>query len=236
MAHGLGRKPHPDTARAAELYPIREHPHYREIGLTIAYWGEGGSWLDQGNTGCCVGFSFAHRYADQTVAHEGIDDAWARQLYLDASGDTSLEKGTSAILAARVMKARGQISSYHWVTSADELRNTLMTIGPVLVGTNWYSSMDRPVLGANDRAYLEVDTHSTLRGGHEYVINGINLDPASGAAFYRLKNSWGRGWPADSIDTDQIVYGPGTARIPVEQLEDLIFNHGGDAVLLSENP
>src|SRR4051794_37032607 len=114
MAHGLGRKPHPDTARAAELYPITAHPRYQQIGLAVAYWGEGSAWLDQGMTGCCVGFSFAHRYADQTVAHEGIDEAWARELYVAASGDTSLEEGTSAILAARVMRSRGQISAYHW--------------------------------------------------------------------------------------------------------------------------
>lgn len=232
--HGLGRVAHPDTERAAQLYPITANPLYREIAATTHYWFEGEVWLDQGNTGTCVGNAAAHRYADATVEHPGIDEAWARELYVAASGDETLQQGTSMILAARVMQQRGQISAYHWVTSPDELRNAIMTVGPVLIGSDWYASMDQPTLGLYDRAYLNVDTGSGIRGGHEYVLNGINLDPISGPPFYRMKNSWSRAWPGDSIDTDRTVYGPGTARIPCDQLEDLVFNHYGDACLITE--
>src|SRR5206468_2149187 len=122
---------------------------------------------------------------------------------------------------------------YHWVSSPDELRNTILTVGPVCVGVNWYASMDHPQLGPNDRAYMVVDPSSGLRGGHEFEINGINLQPESGPAFYRMKNSWGRQWPGDALP-GQKVYGPGTARFALTDLEDLVFNHGGDAVLITE--
>ena len=210
-------------------------PTYRVTTATAHYWFEGEAWLDQGQTGTCVGNALAHRYADGPVDHTGINEAWAQELYVAASGDTTLQQGTSALLACRVMLSRKQISAFHWVGSPAEFRNTLLTVGPVCVGVDWYSSMDRPLRGANDRAYMVVDPASGLRGGHEFEINGINLAPASGPPFYRMKNSWGRVWPGDEISGTPIL-GPGTARFACYDLENLIFSHGGDAVLISEVP
>jgi hypothetical protein len=81
--------------------------------------------------------------------------------------------------------------------------------------------------------FLVVNTASGLAGGHEYVINGVSLAPSSGAAYYRMKNSWGRQWPADVMKL-ATVPGPGTARIVCTELEDLIFNRNGDCVLVTE--
>lgn len=217
---GLGRKPHPDTPKAAQKYPIRTLPEYRTTSTIYRYWWENGAWLDQGATGTCVGNAFAHRRADGPVRVSGIDEAWAQELYVAASGDTTLQEGTSGILACRILQQRGIISGYHWVTSAQELRNTILTVGSVCVGTNWYSKMFYPV-SQYSNAYLDVS--GSLEGGHEYVINGINLNPASGPPFYRMKNSWNRTW----------AHG-GTARIACEDLEDLVFNQDGDAVVITE--
>ena len=227
MANGLGRIPHPETPQARAAYPVTARPDYQTSLRTCTYWNESGAWLDQGNTGTCVGNAFAHRYADGPVNHAGIDEAWARQLYVDASGDTSLQEGTSALAACRVLKTRGEITSYHWVTSASELRNTILELGSVCVGINWYSSMDGPYQLHNGRAYFTVDTNSDLRGGHEILVNGINTVPQDGPPFYRIKNSWGRTWPGTKL-------GPGTARFALGDLEQLVFQEDGDAVLIQE--
>jgi hypothetical protein len=211
---------------------VTRHPDYRAALDTYRYWWEGGAWLDQGQTGTCVGNAFAHRYADAPNPEVGIDEAWARALYVAASGDTTLQQGTSGLAACRELTKEGKISAYHWVTSADELRNTILALGSVCVGTNWYNSMFKPKLGLNSRAYMVVDKASGLAGGHEYVINGINLAPTSGPAYYRMKNSWGKQWPGDEISGT--VYGAGTARFACTDLEELIFNENGDAVLITE--
>jgi hypothetical protein len=221
---GLGRKPHPDTPVAASHYPVSELADYKLALNTNRYWWEGGAFLDQGQTGTCVGNAFAHRRADSPQPTAGIDETYARQLYLDASGDTTLQEGTSGILACRVLANRGTITQYHWITSATEMRNTVLTLGAVCVGTNWFNSMFWPKVNYSNY-YLKVDPTSGLAGGHEYVINGINLVPASGPPFYRMKNSWGTSWGKN-----------GTARINCTDLEDLLFNRDGDAVLITEVP
>lgn len=217
---GLGRNPHPETPDAAALYPVRAL--LTPTTSTRKYWWQGGAHLDQGQTGTCVGNAFAHRRADSPRPTSGIDEAWARKLYVDASGDTTLQQGTSGILACRVLAERGTISAYHWVTSPSEFRQTLLTIGSVCIGIDWYNSMFTPNVQYSN-SYLKVDKSSGLAGGHEVVINGINLAPSTGPAFYRLKNSWGTGWGKG-----------GTARVACNALDDLIFNDNGDAVVITE--
>jgi hypothetical protein len=225
---GLGRVPNPETPLAAAAYPVTAHPAYAVSLDTYRYWFEGEAWLDQGATGTCVGNAFAHRYADAPVLHTGIDEAWARELYVAASGDTTLQEGTSALAACRVMYRRAEISAYHWITSPDEFINTLLTVGPACVGVNWYPSYDHPqVLYGSGRAYLSLDRSVAPRGGHEFVVNGINLRPVSGPPFARMKNSWGKSWPGST-------YGPGTARIPLDDLWTLLFSENGDAVVVTE--
>src|SRR5262245_27178419 len=185
--HGLGRKLDPETPRARALHPAEAG----ETDRTVRHWAQREAWLDQGATGQCVGFSFAHRRADGPVKVEGIDYDFASALYLDASAlyygspDTSLQNGTSALSACQVLQSRGAIDRYTWITDPLNLRYTLLEVGSVLVGTNWYSSMDWPrETDDGSQVYLKITYSTTLRGGHEYLINGIDLDPADGTEPY----------------------------------------------------
>lgn len=224
MAHGLGRIKNPLTPVAAALYPVTRRIDYRTATATYKYWVQNGAWLDQGQEGTCVGHAFAHRRADPPVPIDGITHQWARQLYFDASGDSTYSQGTSAYSACRVLAERGAVSAYHWITSADEMRNTILTLGSVAVGIDWYDSMFYPYAKYSNQ-YLRVATESGLAGGHEVLINGANFAPSQGAPFYRIKNSWGQSWGKG-----------GTARIKAADLEWLLFSRGGDAVLVTENP
>lgn len=220
--HGLGRNPHPLTPEAAALFPITRQADYRASTSTYKYWYQNGSWLDQGQEGTCVGHAFAHRRSDAPVKTEGITHQWARELYYEASGDGTYQKGTSGYAACRVLMDRGTISAYHWVSTPEEMKNTLLTVGSVCIGIDWFNSMFYPVPKYSNQ-YLTVDPTSGLAGGHEVVINGLNLNPVYGKPYYRLKNSWGTSWGYN-----------GTVRVLVDDLNNLLFNRGGDAVVITE--
>jgi hypothetical protein len=229
--NGLGRLLDPETPRAAALYPVRSATTDR----VRRNWYQKGAWLDQGATGTCVGNAFMHRRADGPVRIEGITEDDAVKLYLEASAlywgtpDTSLDKGTSAVSACQALLRRGAIDRYEWVANwnagPEDLRYTLLELGPVCVGSNWYTSMDSPIeIGGH--VYMRINYSSTVRGGHEFVVNKLDLDPEDGSEpYYRMKNSWGIGW-ADH----------GTARFRIADLEKLIFEGWGDAVLIHELP
>jgi hypothetical protein len=227
----LGRILDPETPRAAALYPVRAETTTR----LRRKWNQNGAWLNQGPYGTCVGNAFGHRRADGPVPIDGIDEPWAQQLYLEASEifygtpDTSMLKGTSAVSACQVLLKRGAIDRYEWVANwnagPEDLRYTLLELGPVCVGSNWYRSMDAPV-AVGDQRYMVVDYSSILRGGHEFVVNGIDLQPVDESEpYYRMKNSWGTSWGTH-----------GTARFKLADLEKLIFEGWGDAVLIHELP
>jgi hypothetical protein len=231
IEYGLGRILDPQTPRAAALHPVRSEVSTR----TYRKWNQNGAWLDQGSYGTCVGNAFGHRRADGPVPIEGITQTWAQKLYLEASAlywgtpDTTMQKGTSAVSACQILLQRGAIDRFEWVANwnagPEDLRYTLLELGPVCVGSNWYSSMDSPVT-VGDQKYMRVDYASRLRGGHEFVINAIDLAPIDGGEpYYRMKNSWGRGWGKN-----------GTARFTLADLEKLIFEGWGDAVLIHELP
>jgi hypothetical protein len=231
MAGGLGRIIDPETPRAMALYPV---PTGSSDRLRRS-WNQDGAWLDQKATGTCVAAAFGHRRADGPIKVSGIDEAWRVKFYLEASAkywgtpDTSLQKGTSAVSACEVLRERGAIDRYewiaHWNSSPEDLRYALLELGPVCVGSNWYSSMDDP-RQIGDQFWMRVNYSTTVRGGHEYIVNKLDLDPEDGSEpYYRMKQSWGKGWAKN-----------GTARFRLADLEELIFGGFGDAVLIHEVP
>jgi hypothetical protein len=227
----LGRLPDPDTPRAASLYPAT----VGETDRTVRKWKQNGAWLDQGPYGTCVGNAFGHRRADGPVPIPGIDELWAQKLYLEASAiywgvpDTTMKKGTSARSAGEVLLKRGAIDRYEWITTPEGLRYTLLEVGSVCLGIDWYTSMDNPKLvmkGDAHAYYITQDRTTVKRGGHELLINGIDLAPADGMDPYvRLKNSWGTTWGAH-----------GTARMRLAEIEELVSLGWVDLALIHELP
>lgn len=224
MSH-LGRLLDPDTPRAASLYPAA----VGETDRLRRRWKQDGAWLDQGPYGTCVGNAFGHRRADGPVPIAGIDEPWAQKLYLGASTiywgvpDTTMQKGTSARSAAEVLLKRKAIDRYEWITTPEQLRYTLLEVGSVCLGIDWWSSMDR----VDYAGYLHQDTTTGYkRGGHELLINAIDLQPVDESEpYYRLKNSWGTGWGTH-----------GTARMAVSELEGLVSLGWVDLALIHELP
>jgi hypothetical protein len=157
-------------------------------GITSRFWDDNGWWGNQLNTPQCVGFAWSHWISDGPVTHLGPQPTIAPQLiYQQAQkidewpGENYA--GTSVRAGAKYLKNTNKISSYYWGFDLNTLINTVMNLGPVVVGTNWYYNMFFPVNGV-------IRTTGSYAGGHAYVINGVDTIKRQ----FRIKNSWGRNW------------------------------------------
>jgi hypothetical protein len=158
-------------------------------GLTSKYWDDNMWWGNQGNTPMCVGYAWAHWIADGPVTHIGVQppivpdliyheaqkvDEWPGENY----------DGTSVRGAAKYLNTAGKIGNYYWAYDVQTLVNTILQLGPVVVGTNWYYNMFYP----NSNGVISIG--GSLAGGHAYVLNGVDTINK----LFRIKNSWGQSW------------------------------------------
>jgi hypothetical protein len=157
--------------------------------ITSKYWDDNMWWGNQGNTPQCVGYAWAHWIADGPVTHSGVQPPInPKTIYTEAQkvdewpGENY--DGTSVRGAAKYLKTSGKISSYLWAFDINTLINTILNVGPVVVGTNWYNGMFYP-----DKTGL-IRITGRLAGGHAYVINGVDTRTQR----FRIKNSWGKTW------------------------------------------
>ena len=153
-------------------------------GRARRFWRDDAWWGDQGDTPTCVGYAWAHWLANapiiQRLRAEGIYflakhlDEWPGENYA----------GTSVRAGAKALFELGFIREYRWAWSLPLLIDTVLELGPVVVGTNWYGGMNTP-----DRNGV-LSVSGKLEGGHAWLINGVDVEKE----LFRLKQSWGRGW------------------------------------------
>lgn len=142
------------------------------------YWNDRWISADQKQTPHCVAFAFGHwlacsplrKYVDPHGLYDGC------KLIDGAPGD-----GTYVRAGAEILRKGGWITKYSWARSLKSLVYTVLEMGPVVVGTDWYEGMDAGGL-------MQL-TGSNL-GGHAYLIVGANQRKR----LFKIKNSWGRRW------------------------------------------
>jgi len=181
------------------------------------YWWDNGWWGDQQDTPQCVAYAWTHWLEDGPIQQTSTPPPviqpevlyHAAQL-VDEWPGTNYD-GTSVRAGAKVLQTKGFIKNYHWATNVEEAVNALLALGPVVVGTNWYSGMFEPI---HDVIYPT----GQIAGGHAYVLNGVNLK----RGLVRVKNSWGKSWAGD-----------GRVWMEIETLEKLI-NEDGEVCLATE--
>jgi hypothetical protein len=174
-------------------YLITDHfkPQLTQSNLRQRYWDDNGWWGNQGNTSHCVGYSWVHWLEDGPIPQPGIapiiDPAI---IYREAQkidewpGEEPRYYGTSVRAGAKVLQQYNKIQSYYWAYDLNTLINTVLNIGPVVVGTHWYQGMMVP----NRNGLIRIS--GRVVGGHAYVINGVDTT----RRLFRIKNSWGRNW------------------------------------------
>jgi hypothetical protein len=175
--------------------------------------------LDQGNYGTCVGNAGAGFLRAEPIVDPKVDETLARALYYEATCndgacDPTYNEGATSRGLAKALKARGRISAYAFAASLDEVNKWLDTYGPVMVGTDWTDDMMYP--NSNGFVYFT----GNIEGGHEWLILGRDSETV-----YYAANSWGTSW-GDK----------GHFRINASDLNKLLFNQDGDALLAAELP
>lgn len=186
--------------------------------------------LDQGDLGSCTGNATVGALGTGPLYDALADAGWfTRGLTLDenlavaiysaaekvdgGAGYPPEDQGSSGLSVATVAKTDGYVSGYTHATSV-AAAHTALSLGPVLVGSYWYSGMDEPVDGV-------VHATGTVRGGHEYLCRGYD----AARDLFTLDNSWGSSWgDAGSFYYDTPTFtkllaqhGDVTALVPLSQ-------------------
>lgn len=170
-------------------------------------------WLDQGQQGACTGFGAGHCLSCGMKPWPITDEDafqfyyWARKF--DAWHGEDYE-GSSVQGVAEGLKHMGFLDAYWWCETMDEVLHAIAQFGAVEVGTWWKTGMWTPDASGVIRATGGND------GGHAYTIAGADL--RRGLA--KVDNSWGRRWGTN-----------GSAWLPLEDLENLLFRQGGECSL-----
>lgn len=205
----------------------RPYSNDRELDEHYQYWYAQGWKGDQGRTPHCVAYCAAHYLEDGPDTHfyenRDQDPVWMEEgedeslidtvkLYNEAQKRDAWEgedyRGTSVRAGMKVLRDCGLIEEYRWAQSMDQVLDTLLTRGPICVGTKWYRDMYYP----DEDGHIEVGGEYV--GGHAYLLNGINLD----RGVIRMKNSWGSGWGSS-----------GMAYLSIDDVQSLLFERGGRA-------
>lgn len=187
---------------------------------TSRYWYPGTLVLDQDGVGACVGFTGANWMQNSPtrtkVVNQSGFDLYNECKKIDGIPDI---EGTYDRALMKVLEAQGRIVRYLWAQSGDELKQWILTTGPVLVGTNWYERMFDPehtgaVAGFKVGDFV-LKIGGNVAGGHEYLIRGYSRPRDA----YKMRNSWGPHWGMAG----------GEAWIARADLERLVFQENGDA-------
>jgi hypothetical protein len=230
---GLGRKPNPPDERD-KLYPMRALIPTEVTPRTRRFWagedlltpGTQPLILDQGMTGTCVANDATHWLNDAPVTQPNLvlNEDYAVQLYVEGTGDTSLQDGAYTRQIVDVLKKRGLMPTYNWAESVDDIVDHLLYRGPVMFACNWTAGCDNPqtIVWPNGKVRYYLTYSGSARGGHSFLLDGVLLTPPVGPPFVRMRNSWGKGW-----------CNGGFAQIAIEELTKM-FLDWGDAVVAGE--
>lgn len=177
--------------RGAELTSVR---HVRHVPV-----------LDQGDLGSCTGHAalgcigtgalYAAVSADNPSRPTGNADRDGRLAVELYSAATRLDRwpgewppedtGSDGLSVAKAAQRAGLISGYRHATSLEDALAALAR-QPVITGVPWYSSMDHP----DSAGVVHITSDAFLRGGHEFVLDELDVE----RRLVGLTNSWGPDW------------------------------------------
>lgn len=167
---------------------------------TWRYWRQG-EILDQGREGACVGFGWT---AELMASPERVKiwdpTNYARGVYHDAQRIDEWPgedyEGTSVLAGAKVVQSRGLIEQYRWAFTTEDIIDTLLQVGPVVVGIPWYYNMYETLPGGL------VQLGGPMVGGHCLTLTGYSknrwmkneVGKWERMEVFRWTNSWGRSY------------------------------------------
>ena len=186
--------------------------------------------LDQGDTSSCTGQAetgalgtdplYGTLPADRQAQ---LNEALALNLYSaaeDIDGDGPYppnDNGSCGLSVCKAAQNEGLISGYIHCLSLADVLDAISAGHAVILGTNWYDSMDNP----DSSGLVSIAPGAQVRGGHEYLARGIDTT----ARLVRCDNSWGAGWGDqgsfcyswDTLTRLLSEEGDGTVSVPLTQ-------------------
>jgi hypothetical protein len=218
---GYGRRFDPDE-RDRKFLMRRLLGDARKLKLpTRKLWSIPSTALDQGKTGTCVGHAWRNflrcapeKYTEKKPsAFDIYRDAVLRDPWKDNDNeaklpdhDKKLDSGTTVRAGAQALEAKGRLESYVWAFSLQTAVEWVLTEGPVVLGTNWYTSFD-----PDEEGIIRITPTAKVDGGHAYLMRGADTK----RALARCCNSWGDVWGVS-----------GDFYLPFRDLERLIHEEG----------
>lgn len=207
-----------------ELLPVNGHRHDR-------LWATPSVVLDQGKEGACTGFAFAHEALAEPIPVDlkrlrinAPEDPTKFALFLYGMAryldpwDGEAYDGTSTLAAAQAAQNAGLLTEYRWAFGLDDVIDTVVWKGPVVIGINWYSGMYEPVGGVLRKS-------GKLVGGHCLCVVGYRKSSVrlGGKPAAVLLNSWGPDWGTNGLcdisleDLGALLAENGEAVVPVRR-------------------
>ncbi len=218
---GFGRRFQADP-RDHNYLMRRMLPQVSAVKLpTKKTWAIAKTALDQGNTGTCVGHGWRNFLRCAPIRTTKPDPS-AFTIYREAvlldpwkendgeaklpDNDPGLQSGTTVRAGAQALDARSLLKSYVWAFDLQTAVEWALTQGPVVLGTNWYSSFNPDAEGI-----VHITPTAKVEGGHCYLWRGADTK----RALALCSNSWGDGWGKS-----------GEFYLPFRDLERLIHEDG----------
>jgi hypothetical protein len=184
--------------------------------------------LDQGSKSSCTGNAMSQllnckMFASCRLGKISLDEKDALALYslathLDGFGSDQYyppnDDGSSGLGVAKAAQQLGYIDNYAHCYTMTQLQAAIQT-QPVITGTSWTNSMFQ--IDANSGIVpVGALNSSTIAGGHEYLIQGIDYQREVVVCL----NSWGPGWGGGDGLT------PGQFRITFADFTNLLASDG----------
>lgn len=99
----------------------------------------------------------------------------------------------------------GYIAEYRWAFGLEDLVLAVGTVGPAVLGINWYEGM----YDVHPCGFLHVT--GEIAGGHAILCKGVNIKER----YFLMHNSWGTGWGLG-----------GNGKISWDEMERLLHEQG----------
>ena len=188
-AKRLGRHVEHDPRSRAHVHALAPNS-----ALQSQLWTFYGPPLNQGDVGSCTGNALAGALNCTPFVAGGklLEEADALSLYELATRLDNIpgtyppdDTGSSGLAVCKAAEKRGLISGYRHAFSAATALHWLSSIGPVIIGIEWFEGFDTPQ-GPDEELVIS----GSVRGGHELCIHGIDVEKR----IIMGTNSWGAAW------------------------------------------
>jgi len=161
---------------------------------TRRYW-HAGNVLNQGSTPQCVAYSGYKWLTAGPVRNKKLPFTPAElyhqaQIYDEWPGESY--DGTSVRGLFKYLHKSEYVADYRWAFDLDTVVAHVLTEGPMVLGSIWFSQMSQP----DNHGFIT--PAGTIEGGHAYLIIGASRTKKNPktkeVGAFRILNSWGREW------------------------------------------